>query len=228
MTDSGGDDVELARLLRHYGIADDVTGREAAWAAREYIQSVASTVVPTGPITMDHLIVCGVVARAQSLHEACVAAIESDNPHAAFTLLRAYAEQCAAVVYMADRPERAEGLWNHTEGHGVPVGVITNHAQRSGKIPNFKPLYDQLSKYAHPTAVGLYSSMRVGDDSTFDWQSAPRFKHDDDKLMAYVWCIELAQAINKFAFEFAVARGLGSLSPAPMSSGARTASDGAT
>ena len=51
--------------------------------------------------------------------------------------------------------------------------------------------------------------MRVGEDRSFTWQSAPRFKRDEERLIAYAWCVEFARATSVFSFEFAVARGLG-------------------
>jgi hypothetical protein len=59
--------------------------------------------------------------------------IEAQNPHAAFTLLRAYAENTAAILYAGSSepgrpPKRFEG---------------------------FKGIYDQLSKFARPQALGV-------------------------------------------------------------------------
>lgn len=214
MTDATSDDLTFRGLLGQYGVTDEDSGHNAAAEARQHVLSVGRTLIPSGPLKMDHLLIAGVVARAHALHEASISAIDSNNPHAAFTVLRAYAEQCAAVLYMKDHPAQAERFWNDPEGHGVPVGRIKNYAQRSGRLPNFGALYDQLSAYAHPSASALFASMRVGEDDSLSWQTVPRFKHDDDKLMAYVWCIELAQAFNLFSFELAVARGLGSFVPA--------------
>ena len=127
-------ELDFDDLLARWGIIDEESGRAAAIAAREDILSVARTLIGSGDITMNHIVVAGIVARAQSLHEGSVAAIEANNPHAAFTLLRAYAEQCAAVLYMTDHPTKAERLWNDQESHGVKVGVITNYAQSSGRM----------------------------------------------------------------------------------------------
>jgi hypothetical protein len=49
---------------------------------------VGGAVLQSGDITIDHLIVAGMVVRAKSLHEAAVSAINAENPNAAFTLLR--------------------------------------------------------------------------------------------------------------------------------------------
>jgi hypothetical protein len=198
-----------AEFLAKYGVSDATAGRERAEAAREYLLTVGRSVLQSGDITMDHLVVAGMVARAQSLHEAALAAINTDNPHAAFTLLRAYSEQCAAVLYLTDHPDKARRLWDDSEGHGVPIGRITSHAQNSGRLQSFREVYDLLSKYAHPSSISHFASMRTGDERNFTWQSAPRFKRDAEKLIAYAWCIEFAYVIHVLLFEFAEARGLG-------------------
>ena len=46
----------------------------------------------------------------------------------AFTLLRAYAENTAAILYAKDHPNLAANWWD-VDGHGIPIGKITNHAQ---------------------------------------------------------------------------------------------------
>lgn len=210
MAENGTDGhLDFDALLARCGIVDEDSGRGAALAAREEILSVARTVIRSGDITMNHIIVAGIVSRAQSLHEGSIAAIEANNPHAAFTLLRAYAEQCAAVLYMTDHPAKAVRLWNDLEGRGVRIGAITNYAQSSGRIANFREIYNRLSKYAHPSSAAHFAAMRVGEDRSFTWQSAPRFKRDEERLIAYAWCVEFARAFHTFSFEFAVARGMG-------------------
>ena len=141
---------------------------------------------------MDHLIVAGMVTRAQSLHVAALGAIDVGNPHAAFTLLRAYIEQCAAALYLTDHPDKAERLWNDLEGHGVPIGRITSYADRSGRFKHFSRVYDQLSKYAHPSSISHFAGMRMAEGNHFTFQTTPRFKRDEEKLVAYAWLIEFA------------------------------------
>ena len=198
-------------LLAKYGVLDEASGRANADQAREYLLTVASSVIREGAFTMDHLIVAGMVARAQSFHDAALDAINSDNPHAAFTLLRAYIEQCAAALYLTDNPDKAERLWNDLEGHGVPIGRITNHADRSGRFKHFRRVYDQLSKYAHPSSISHFAGMRMGEGNHFTFQTAPRFKRDEEKLVAYAWLIEFAYITHVFLFEYAESKGLGKI-----------------
>jgi len=42
-------------------------------------------------------VLSGLVARAQALHEGALVAIDAGNPDATFILIRAYAENAAAV-----------------------------------------------------------------------------------------------------------------------------------
>lgn len=198
-------------LLAKYGVRDEATGHENAEQAREYLLAVATSVIQEGDFTMDHLIVAGMVARAHSLHEAALSAINSDNPHAAFTLLRAYIEQCAAALYLTDHPDKAERLWKDLDGHGVPVGRMTSYADSSGRFGQFRRVYDQLSKYAHPSSISHFAAMRMGEGSHFTFQTAPRFKRDEEKLVAYAWLIEFAYIAHVFLFEFAESKGLGKI-----------------
>lgn len=196
-------------LLAKYGVTDDASGRRNAEQAREYLLAVATSVIREGDFTMDHLIIAGMVARAQSLHEGALDAINSDNPHAAFTLLRAYAEQCAAALYLTDHPDKAERLWNDRDGHGVPVGRMTSYADQSGRFGQFRRVYDQLSKYAHPSSISHFAAMRTDEGNHFTFQTAPRFKRDEEKLVAYAWLIEFAYVAHVFLFEYAESKGLG-------------------
>lgn len=187
------------------GIVDVASGQERADEARELILAAARTVMRSGEITEMHLVFWGMVTRLLSFHEAAVSACVATNPHAAYTLIRANAEQCAALTYAIDHPDKAERLWRDPQGHGVPIGRMTSHAGRSGRMINFLPLYDQLSKYAHPSQIAHYAGMRPDDDDdgAFTWQSAPRFKSDDEVLAAYGWIFELAEAGAELLVEFA-------------------------
>jgi hypothetical protein len=132
-----------------------------------------------------HVRLSGFLARAQGLHEGAVAAISADNPYAAFTLLRAYAENAAAILYVKDHPAQLERFWRDTRGPGVQIGRITNHAV--SRFGGFKDTYSELSRYAHPQALSLLASSRVVEGEALQWSSAPAFKADHDAVMACAW-----------------------------------------
>ena len=156
-----------SQSIEDLGIHDAASGAAAARASRERILEPARRVLGTSQEVTTRLAVFqGFVARAQCLHEAATQMIDAENPHAAFTLLRAYAENTAAILYAKDHPNRVEHFWD-TEGHGVKIGTITNNAGK--RFGGFKGIYDQLSKFAHPQAAGLLASSSISEDNTVIW-----------------------------------------------------------
>jgi hypothetical protein len=189
------------------GIRDAPSGYAAAWDARERILEPARRVIGSAEdVTISMLVFQGFVARAQGLHEAATSACSAENPHATFTLLRAYAENAAAILYATDKPREVHQFWK-PDGHGISIGRITNYAQT--RFDAFREIYDQLSKFAHPQALSLLASMSVTEDRIVRWASAPHFKRSDDQLIAYAWAVELAEATGDFLYEFAHQHRLG-------------------
>jgi hypothetical protein len=189
------------------GIRDAATGAEVASAAREKILEPAKRVIGTsGDITFRFLVFTGFVSRAQCLHEAAVQMIAAENPHASFTLLRAYAENAAAILFANDHPNLVDNFLD-IDGHGIKIGRITSYADK--RFGEFKGIYNELSKFAHPQALGLLSSTSVAEARTLRWSSAPQFKRPEDQLIAYAWAVELAQATRHLLYEFAERYGLG-------------------
>ena len=107
----------------------------ASWNA---LISAGRRVLGTGmDYRVEHLLLSGFLARAQGLHEGAVAAISADNPYAAFTLLRAYAENAAAILYVKDHPAQLEVLarypwprradWENHQPCCEPVRWVQGH-----------------------------------------------------------------------------------------------------
>jgi hypothetical protein len=205
-------DVETSEWLRALGITDRLTGQEQARSSWNALIAAGRKVLGTGmDYRVEHLVFSGFLARAQGLHEGAVAAIASDNPYAAFPLLRAYAENAAAVLYVKDHPTQLEKFWREPDGRGVPIGKITSHAR--SRFDGFKGIYSQLSQYAHPQALSLLASHRVVEDRVVRWSSAPAFKSDGEAMIACAWVVELAQATSHLLMEFAAEFGLLADSP---------------
>jgi hypothetical protein len=72
----------------------------------------------------------GFLARAQALHESSVTAIEAGNPVAAFTLLRAHAENAAGILFAKDHPQRVGSFWVAPGTRPVKIGQITTTRRR--------------------------------------------------------------------------------------------------
>jgi len=100
------------------------------------------------------VLLSGLVTRGIGLHNAAVAALEADNPFAAFTLIRSYAENAAAVLYAADHPNKVDRVLG-LDGHPLSVGRLTAHANRSPRFGGFKSVYSELSEYAHSLSKSI-------------------------------------------------------------------------
>jgi hypothetical protein len=153
--------------------------------------------------TTEVVVFSGLLARAHGLHEGAVTAIEADNPYAAFTLLRAYAENAAAILYLKDHPKTLDRFWRRDNNMpSVPIGKITNYAER--RFGGFKPIYSQLSEYAHPASRSVLASHRIADDSrrVVEWTSSPAFRSESDLLVAWSWVVELAEATSHLLAEY--------------------------
>jgi hypothetical protein len=79
-------------------IVDIASGERRAGEGRELILDTARSAMRGGAITEMHLVFAGMVTRLRSFHEAALDACRAGNPHASFTLIRASAEQCAALI----------------------------------------------------------------------------------------------------------------------------------
>jgi hypothetical protein len=191
----------LSDWIQHLGITDRATGQEQARASWDLLIAAGRRVLGTGlDFRVEHLVFSGFLARAQGFHEGAVAAIIADNPYAAFTLLRAYAENAASILYVKDHPAELEKFWRDTSGPGVKIGKITNYAL--SRFDGFKGVYSELSRYAHPQALSLLASSRIAEGEMIHWSSAPAFKSDHDAVMACAWVVELAEATSHLLVEF--------------------------
>jgi hypothetical protein len=162
-------------------------GREGLSSARDYGTA--------------HVVFSGLLARAQGLHEGTVSATDAGNPYAAFTLLRAYSENTAAILYVKDHPAQLERFWRDRNGPGVKIGQITPYAVT--RLAGFKDVYSELSKYAHPHALSVLASSRAAEGREVAWSSAPRFRSEREQILAYAWAVELAEATSHLLAEFA-------------------------
>jgi hypothetical protein len=194
------DDGFLARL----GITDRATGLEAARRSRQQLIDAGKHVLgQTGDYTLAVFVFSGLLARAQGFHEGTVAAIEAENPYATFTLLRGYAENAAAALYVRNHPEGIRTYWIDPDGPHVSPGRMINEAEQ--RLKGFAPIYKQLCQYAHPAGRSIVASHSLGgeDGRTVSWGSAPAFKSERDALVACGWVVELAEANAHLLVELA-------------------------
>jgi hypothetical protein len=190
-------------FLMRLGITDRASGLAAARRSRQILFDAGTHVLGrVDGYTVPVFVFSGLLARAQGFHEGAVAAIEAENPYAAFTLLRSYAENAAAALYVRNHPDDLLRHWVDPDGPHVRVGRMTTEATQ--RLAGFRPIYEQLCQYAHPAGRSVVASHSTGEDGhTVSWQSAPRFTKENDALVACGWVVELAEANAHLLVELA-------------------------
>jgi hypothetical protein len=132
------------------------------------------------------------------------------NPFAAYTLLRSYAENAAAVLYATDHPKKLDRILGLGNTNPITVGTITNYAQQKSKrFGTFRGVYDDLSEFAHPMSRSIFASAKPDADNGFQWSLEPTFKYDHDFLAACALIVELAEANSHILVEYADAQDWG-------------------
>ncbi|WP_235852692.1 hypothetical protein [Mycobacterium interjectum] len=200
---------EIPELVKARGIVDRATGIEKARASRQWLFDAAKEALGRTDQFMDgHLLVMGLASRAVGLHDGAVHALETDNPFATYTLLRSYAENAAAVLYITDHPTQLHRILGLGDSHPVRVGTITNYAEQGSKrFGSFRSMYEGLSQFAHPMSRSIFASAKNTGDRTLQWRLDPAFKYDADLLVACNLVVELAEANAHLLVEYADAQG---------------------
>ncbi|MET7769094.1 hypothetical protein [Nocardia sp. NPDC005366] len=184
------------------GIIDLETAIQLAKTTEKLVHDAAKTVLAANPrASVASMVLLGFVARAQGFGKGVITGIATNNPYVAFTLIRSYFENTAAMLYVIDKPKELDRLWGTApNSHGVSIGKITNHSVK--RFAQAKGTYDVLSKYAHPHSMSLVASMQL-DGNDFSWQSAPTFRTPDEALVAAGLLLQLANATVSLIHEYA-------------------------
>ena len=173
-----------------------LTDRTTAIAeARRYGRSSLDLVTEfiPGDMTKSTLALMALIERWQAFHLGSIDAIEASNPLAAMTLIRSYAENAAAILWIWERPADLSKLFIGAERDKFAIGRLVANAQKHA--PGFSELYQQLSDAAHPSGAGAYQSIRLDPENvgSFGWTSHPRFRDEQDALWALLWVIEICE-----------------------------------
>lgn len=155
-----------------------------------------------------HLPFVSFVNRANSLHLAIIDAVRAGNPHAAFTLLRAYLELVVLVYYLIDNPAYLDALERPMSE--LPKGTRLRWAQLfefAGKdMPGVRTVYDRLNEIAHFGSAALWTPFKLGDDEDdrrLSFSTAPHWKSPDDARMALAMLLENDLTIEHVLRQFA-------------------------
>jgi hypothetical protein len=150
------------------------------------------------------------ITRSEGLHGAAAREIEAGNPHATFPLIRAFAEAVVLLIYVNDHPkyidlltERASELPKNGPKRKSMQGLI-NYASKHAS--GMKAVYAELSEATHFGAIAMWASHGIqdADDSGADatWSSSPRWRSDEQAMVACAQLIELADAMAYLLLQF--------------------------
>jgi hypothetical protein len=181
-------------LLLEQGLAD---------AARRYQVFIEIAGESLGPIKgaaifREHLALVSFINRASSLHKAIVSAVESANPHAAFTLLRAYLELVVLVRYLDLHPGYLDDLEKPR-----PVGRRKRFKElfedAASEMVGVRHVYALLSEMAHFGSTALWHPFTITDEAerTLSFSTAPHWKHPDDGRVALAMLAESDEAMTQ-------------------------------
>lgn len=200
---------EIPESVTARGIVDRATGIEHARASRQLLQKAAwNALNRTYQLQTSHFLVMGLATRAAGLHDGAVLALENDNPFAAYTTLRSYAENAAALLYATDHPRQLDRILGLGNADPIPAGRITRYAERGSKrFGTFEGVYRDLSQFAHPMSRSIFASAKRDGDNGFKWSLQPAFKYDLDFMVTCALVVEMAEANAHLLVEYADAQG---------------------
>jgi hypothetical protein len=153
-------------------------------------------------LLFEHLPLLSFINRAVSLHRAIVAMIEQENPHATFTLMRAYLELVVLVYYVNGHPEYMRAL--ERPARDLPPGVARRSMQAminvaAKDMAGIRVVYARLSEMGHFGSTALWQAFAITDSGggpgTLHYRTHPHWKREGDDRMALAMLIENDEAM---------------------------------
>jgi len=159
--------------------------------------------VTGGELTELTMFFLSAVARANGLHHGIAQAIAAENPHAAFPLIRQFAETVAVVLYVADNPHYARVISTRPDqrSKGGPkrrsMQYLVNYMDKN-HADQFGAVWKELCEATHYGAVAWALPFTTSDDEDrdFEWRSRPHWKNDRDALIACAQTLECADTME--------------------------------
>jgi hypothetical protein len=164
---------------------------------------VGKELLPFGdglPLSLPVLFWFSMITRSQGLHEAIAREITNENPHAVFPLIRAFAESLLLVIYVADHPEYVKALIDRPQNlardglRRKSIQALIAYAR--DHAPGMKEVYSELSEATHFGATAMWAAVTPEEGGRFSWASSPRWRNDEQTLIACAQTLELADAMT--------------------------------
>ena len=155
------------------------------------------------------------LSRSEGLHQAIAREVKQSNPVAVFPLIRAFAEAVVLVMYVEDHPDYIEALTRRPSERNIHArkrkSIQSLIAAVSDQAPGMKAVYSELSEITHFGAIAMWTAHSADEVLGADgspilkttWTSSPRWRSDEQALIACAQTLELADAMVAALSRFA-------------------------
>lgn len=162
------------------------------------------------PLTIPVAFWFSMISRTQGLHEAVAREIRQKNPYAVFPLLRALVEAVALVNYVVDHPAYVDVLTSRPRerkaGGQKRKSIQSLIDYMKEEAPGLKTVYAELSEATHFGAVAMWTPHAISeaDEESLrtTWSSHPRWRSEEEGLIACAQLLELSDAMVFLLEEF--------------------------
>jgi hypothetical protein len=156
------------------------------------------------PSTLQSLFWMSMITRSEGLHQAIARECKNANPYAVFPLIRAFAEAVVLVFYVNDHPQYVRTLIvpERELPKGGPkrktIKALISYA--SEHAPGMEAVYRELSEATHFGSTAMWiahkSEGRGEEGLRTSWSSEPRWRSDEEALIACAMALEIADAMD--------------------------------
>lgn len=163
------------------------------------------------PMAHETVFWLSMVSRSEGLHGAIVREIAHENPHAVLPLIRAFAEAVVLVIYVTDHPSYIQAV--AANPRELPKGAPRRKTMKAlidyvfGQASQMKAVYAQLSEATHFGSIAMWTAhvpeSREDDSFHVSWTNAPRWRSDEQALIACGLTLELAEVMERYLGRFA-------------------------
>ena len=156
------------------------------------------------PSTLQSLFWMSMITRSEGLHQAIARECKNANPYSVFPLIRAFAEAVLLVFYVNDHPRYVRTLIvpERELPKGGPkrksIKALISYA--SEHAPGMEGVYRELSEATHFGSTAMWIAHkpegRGAEGLRTSWSSEPRWRSDEEALIACAMALEIADAMD--------------------------------
>jgi hypothetical protein len=162
------------------------------------------------PMNYTTLFWFSMITRSQALHGAIAREIRMSNPYAVFPLIRAFVEAVVLVNYVNDHPAYVEVLTSRPRDlpkrgpKRKSIQALISYASKHA--PGLKNVYAELSEATHFGAIAMWTPHAIANEDENSmkttWTNYPRWRSDNEALIACAQILELADAMEVLLNQF--------------------------